>query len=150
MAGAPPGSSPTTAAVQTARDLKVMISRLRRQLKEVAATEDLSAAQASVLARLKMIGPSSTSELAGAERIRPQSMATILKALEERDLIERAPDPMDGRRQVISLTGLGRDRAEGTRAMREEWLTQALQDRYTDAERATLTEALGLLDRLMS
>jgi DNA-binding MarR family transcriptional regulator len=141
-------SVPSTAAAHAARDLKVMVSRLRRQLKEVSATEDLSASQASVLARLALIGPSSTSELAGAERIRPQSMAAILKVLEGRDLIERAADPNDGRRQIISLTASGRDRGHGAQAMRDEWLVSALQERYTDAERATIVEALALLDRL--
>jgi DNA-binding MarR family transcriptional regulator len=141
-------SAPSAAAANAARDLKVMVSRLRRQLKEVSATEDLSASQASVLARLALIGPSSTSELAGAERIRPQSMAPILKVLEGRGLIERAPDPNDGRRQIISLTASGRDRGQGAQAMRDEWLVRALQKRYTDAERATILEALALLERL--
>src|ERR1700679_290154 len=126
--------APSASAANAARDLKVMVSRLRRQLKEVSATEDLSASQASVLARLAVIGPFSTSELAGAERIRPQSMATILKALESRGLIERAPDPADGRRQIISLTASGRDRGEGAQTMRDKWLVRALQERYTDAE----------------
>jgi DNA-binding MarR family transcriptional regulator len=142
--------APSAAAANAAQDLKVTISRLRRQLKEVGATEDLSASQASVLARLALIGPASASELAGAERIRPQSMAPILKALEGRGLIGRAPDPTDGRRQIISLTASGRDRAQGARAMRDEWLAGALQERYTDAERATIIEALALLDRLVT
>ena len=57
-------------------------------------------------------------------------------------------DPDDGRRQLVSLTAAGIDRVEGTRAAREEWLARALQDRYTDAERSTLAEGLGLLHRL--
>lgn len=136
-------------AVAAARDLRVLFGRLRRTLKEVAATDDLTASQASVLARLVKDGPSSASVLAGAERVRPQSMATTLAALEQRRLIARTPDPEDGRRQVIMLTATGRDRAEGARASREEWLTRALQERYSERERATIVEALGLLDRLV-
>ena len=137
-------------ARNAARDLKVMITRLRRQMKEVSATEELTASQASVLARLAMIGDSSTSELAGAERMRPQSMATIIKALEAYGLVERSEDPADGRRQIIALTAGGRDRAEGAQATRDEWLAQALQERYTRAERAMITEARALLDRLVT
>lgn len=135
-------------AVAAARDLRVVFSRLRRRLREVA-TEDLSASQTSVLARLAKDGPSSASALAGAERVRPQSMATILTALEERGLIRRSPDPEDGRRQVVTLTDSGRELGEGARAVRDEWLARVLQDRYTDEERATINEALTLLlDRL--
>ena len=101
-----------------------MVGRLRRQLKEVAATEDLSASQASVLARLAVTGPASASELAGAERIRPQSMATILKGLEAVGLVARTADLTDGRRQIVSLTSAGRERAQGARAMRDQWLAR--------------------------
>lgn len=140
----------SVAARNAARDLKVLIGRLRRQLREVAATEELTASQAAVLARLALIGESSMSELAGAERIRPQSMTTILKALATYRLIQRSADPVDGRRQIITLTATGRDRAQGVRTMRDEWLAQALQERYTQAERATIIEALALLDRLVT
>jgi hypothetical protein len=34
--------------------------------------------------------------------------------------------------------------------MRDEWLAGALEERYTDAERATIIEALALLDRLVT
>jgi DNA-binding MarR family transcriptional regulator len=140
----------SVAARYAARDLKVLISRLRRQMKEAAATEELTASEASVLTRLASLGESSTSELAGAEHIRTQSMSVILKALEEYGLIQRRAHPVDGRRQVITLTAAGRDRAAGTRATRDEWLAEALQERYTRAERGTISEALALLDRLVT
>lgn len=135
-------------AVRAARDLRVLVPRLRRRLKEITADEDLTASQTSALARLSKEGASSASALAGAERVRPQSMAATLAGLQERGLVQRAPDPDDGRRQVITLTESGRDRAEGAQAAREEWLAHALQERYTEAERTTITEALSLLDRL--
>jgi DNA-binding MarR family transcriptional regulator len=132
-----------------AADLKVFYSRLRRRMQDAAAGAGLSAPQASVLARLEKDGPSSASVLAGAERMRPQSMAAIVKALEEQGLIERAAHPDDGRRRVISLTASGRRLAQGARATRDEWLVRALRERYTDAERARIAEALELLDRLV-
>jgi DNA-binding MarR family transcriptional regulator len=132
-----------------AAELKVFYSRLRRRMQEHSATSGLPAPQASVLARLEKHGPASASQLAGAERMRPQSMATIVKALEAQALIARAPDPDDGRRQVITLTEPGRRLARGARATREEWLAHALDERYSDAERATIASALKLLDRLV-
>src|ERR1700730_8274988 len=86
-----------------ARDLRVMFSRLRRQLKDVTTGVGLTPPQTAVLTRLWKEGASSTSALAASERVRPQSMAAILAGLDQHGLIRRAPDPDDGRRQMISL-----------------------------------------------
>jgi DNA-binding MarR family transcriptional regulator len=135
-------------AARVASELRVVFSRLRRRLKEIADTRDLTPSQTSVLSRLGKEGPASASDLAAAERVRPQSMAATLAGLDQHGLIRRDPDPDDGRRQLVSLTKAGRERADGDRQAREEWLARALQDRYTEAERRTIAEALGLLDRL--
>ena len=136
-------------AAQAARDLRVLIGRLRRQLKEVDSAQDqLTPSQLSVLSRLEREGASTLSTLAAAERVRPQSMAATLGALDEQGWIERNPDPDDGRKQLITLSPRAREYVEGSRQVRDEWLARALQDRYTDAERRTVIEALTLLERL--
>jgi DNA-binding MarR family transcriptional regulator len=135
-------------AAAAARDLRVVVSRLRRQLRGLALDGDLTPSQTAVLTRLWKEGASSASVLAGAERIRPQSMATIVAALEQRGLVERTPDPEDGRRQVVSLTEMGRQRAESDRQVREEWLARAIHERYSEPERRTILDALSLLERL--
>ena len=135
-------------AAVAARDLRVVVSRLRRQLRGLAVDLELTPSQTAVLTRLWKGGASSASALASAERVRPQSMATIVAALEQRGLIERTPDPEDGRRQVISLTKPGRQRAESDRQVREEWLGRAIHERYSESERRTILNALSLLERL--
>jgi DNA-binding MarR family transcriptional regulator len=135
-------------AAAAARELRVVVSRLRRQLRGLAIDGELTPSQTAVLTRLWKEGASSASALAGAERVRPQSMATIVAALEQRRLIERTPDPEDGRRQVISLTIVGRQRAESDRQVREEWLARAIHERYSESERHTILDALSLLERL--
>jgi DNA-binding MarR family transcriptional regulator len=135
-------------SARAARDLRVVFSRLRRRLRELASADDLTPSQTAVLTRLAKEGPSSTSQLAGAERVRPQSMATTLAALDGHGLIQRAPDPDDGRRQVITLSAAGRRRAHSDRQVREEWLVRAMQDQFSERERRVILEALSLLERL--
>ncbi len=125
-----------------------MFSRVRRKLSEVATADDLTPSQTAVLIRLVKDGPASTSQLAGAERVRPQSMATTLAGLDRHGLIGRKPDPDDGRRQLITLTPRGSRHAESDRKVRDEWLVQAMQHRYTERERQVINEALSLLQRL--
>ena len=134
-------------AVRAASDVRVIIGRVRRRLKELASQDDLTPSQTAVLSRIDKEGPASASELAAAERVRPQSMAAIIGALREADLIERHPDPEDGRRQVVSLTTSGRHRLQGDRRVRQEWLAQALQEHCTESERQTIIKALVILDR---
>ncbi|WP_421733032.1 MarR family winged helix-turn-helix transcriptional regulator [Cellulomonas sp.] len=135
-------------AARAARDLRVLLGRLVRRLRDVYDTSTLTPSQLSVLSRLGTSGPASASDLATAEGVRPQSVATILTALDAQGLVDRTPDPHDGRRLLISLTAAGRERADGVRVVREEWLARAFQDRFTAAERATVRDALTLLDRL--
>lgn len=139
----------TAQAAEAATDLRVLVSRLRRRFRDLYREDDLTASQMAVLGRLYSDGPSSTSDLAAAEHVRPQSMAATLAALDERGVIRRDPDPADGRRQLISLTEAGRDTVHDSRRLRDEWLSRALQERYSDAERTTIVEALALLERLI-
>lgn len=132
-----------------AHRLRIFVGRLRRRLQDASSVGDLSAPQASALARLVLNEPSSASQLAGAERVRPQSMAKTLAALYEQGLIRREADEDDGRRQLISLTDEGRAYAQGARASREEWLTEMFQRRFTEAERLVVDQALTMLERLV-
>jgi DNA-binding MarR family transcriptional regulator len=109
---------------------------------------ELTASQLAVLGHLDRDGPASTSDLAKAERIRPQSMAATIATLEERGLVTRRPDPADGRRQLIGLTPAADEAVSGSRRARDEWLERALRERFTEAELATVVTALGLLRRL--
>ncbi|GAA1671413.1 MarR family winged helix-turn-helix transcriptional regulator [Fodinicola feengrottensis] len=138
-----------TSAVRAARDVRVVFSRLRRRLKEMYDTEGLSPSQTAVLSRLDKTGPASASALAAAEGVRPQSMAATLAALDQRDLIDRQPDPHDGRRQVISVSEAGLAYINDRRQASEEWLARSLQSQLTEQERQTIITACALLETLI-
>ncbi|MEV0739354.1 MarR family transcriptional regulator [Streptomyces sp. NPDC050549] len=135
-------------AARSARDLRVVFSRLRRRIREVATDEDLTPSQESALTLVGKHGAATASALASAEGVRPQSMAATLAALDRHGLIRRSPDPEDGRRQLVTLTEAGRERVADNRQVREEWLARAFEDRYTERERRTIVDALKLLERL--
>jgi DNA-binding MarR family transcriptional regulator len=135
-------------AATTAREVKVVFSRLRRRIYGLALSDDLSGSQAAVLTRLHKEGPSSASALASAEAVSHQAIGPILAVLETRGYIQRSPDPTDGRRQVVSLTAAGVAQAEHTTSAREGWLARALQDRLTEDERRVVRHAMALLNRL--
>lgn len=135
-------------AVQAARELRTMFSRLRRRMRESYDTRGLSPSQTSVLSRLSKDGPASTSELAAAEGVRHQSMAATLAVLDEHGLITRRPDPTDGRRQLVSVNKAGRTFLDDKRRASEEWLARSLQEHYTERERQTVIKALALLERI--
>jgi DNA-binding MarR family transcriptional regulator len=135
-------------AARSARDLRVVFSRLRRRIREVATDGDLTPSQESALTLVGKHGAATASALASAEGVRPQSMAATLAALDQHGLIRRSPDPEDGRRQLVTLTEAGRERVEDNRQVREEWLARAFEDRYTEQERRTVLDALTLLERL--
>jgi len=104
--------------------------------------------QMAVLGRLDREGPASTSDLAAAERMRPQSMAQTVRDLESAGLVSRRPDPDDGRRALVELTPAGLERLLTTRARREGWLAGLFEHEFTAAERETLRAALPLLRRI--
>jgi DNA-binding MarR family transcriptional regulator len=136
---------PSTTLVSTASELRIVLGQLVRRLR----TEySFPIAQASVLSRLDRDGAQTTSALAVAERIRPQSMAQTLLELEGDGLISRRPDPGDGRRILIELTDRGHDRLREDRRRREGWLTEAIATTLSADEQRTLIDALPLLRRL--
>jgi DNA-binding MarR family transcriptional regulator len=128
-----------------ASELRLALGQLVRRLR---VEHRLSMSHALVLARLDREGTHSISSLAAAERIRPQSMAQTIGDLESDGLIERRPDPTDGRRSLVDMTAEGRARLEEDRRRRQGWLTEAITQELSDEEQAVLMRSIGLLRRL--
>src|ERR1035437_1135290 len=135
-------------AGQLAAALRVSIGLLLRRLRQGGGGREVSPPESSALGRLDRSGPATPSELAKREQISPQSMGATLAALQARGLIERRPDPQDGRRAVLSVTGAGHDVLRDKRNARTEQLAQALSTGFTPAELRQLMAAAPLLERL--
>ncbi|MFF9346184.1 MarR family winged helix-turn-helix transcriptional regulator [Streptomyces sp. NPDC014734] len=145
----PLASSGGPAPEQVAQRLTAVIGRLLRRLRTTSSDSLLTPTQRSVLSRLDREGPATTAALARAEFVRPQSMRLTLGALEAQGLVGRAPDPADGRKSVMSITGSGLAVLTAVRAAKNDWLAEAIAAELDDEERRTLVEAADLLGRLV-
>jgi DNA-binding MarR family transcriptional regulator len=130
---------------RAASELRIVLGQLVRRLR---AEHRFPIGQGVVLSRLDREGPRTTSALAAAERVRPQSMAQTLAELEAAGLIARRPDPLDRRQTLIELTAKGRQELNEDRASREGWLADAIEARLAPEEQAILIRAVELLRRL--
>ncbi|NEA52885.1 MarR family transcriptional regulator [Streptomyces sp. SID13666] len=124
--------------------LGLLVRRLRQPVQG-----ELTLPEVSALSRLERAGSATTSDLARVEQITPQAMGVTLAGLEERDLVERRPDPSDGRRVVMSMTKAGQRSLRDRRSARSEQLAKALvAGGFTRAELKTLMAAAPLIERL--
>jgi DNA-binding MarR family transcriptional regulator len=131
------------------KELRSILSKLKRRLREHGGRNDLTPSQSSVLLRLERDGPATVSSLARAEGMRPQSMSAIITPLQEAGLVKGAPDTNDGRKTLMSLTKKCLKGLEEGRAARQDWLTATLQEKLSAQEQETLAVAMELLARLV-
>jgi DNA-binding MarR family transcriptional regulator len=133
---------------QVARALRVSVGLLLRRLRQAQVEDELTLPETSALARLDRGGHATATALARLEQISPQSMGATLGALEARGLVERRPDPEDGRRAIISVTEAGLQALRNRRNARTEQLAQALSTGFTRSELEQLMAVAPLLERL--
>ncbi len=145
---APPPDPRAPTAEEVAAALRVAAGNLYRRLKQSPIEGEATLAETSTLGRLERNGPATSSDLARADRISPQSMGVTVAALEERGLIERSRDPLDGRRVVLSITEAGLRMVHDKRGARTAMLATALRDGFTDTELGQLLAAAPLIQRL--
>ncbi|MBZ6078674.1 MarR family winged helix-turn-helix transcriptional regulator [Microvirga puerhi] len=130
-----------------AAELRALISRLKRRLREQGSVGDLTPSQIAALRRLDRDGPATVSNLARAEGVRPQSMGVTVAALEAAGLVAGAPDPNDGRQTLISTTPLCVEKLARGRAARQDWLARQIVN-LSSEEQAQLAAAADILRRI--
>jgi DNA-binding MarR family transcriptional regulator len=139
--------SVTATDAETAAQLRVLIARLARQLRQHG-PGDLTLSQWSALATVEQHAPLRIGDLAERERVSAPTATRLVAMLAEAGLLERTGDPADRRSAYVALSQQGRDKLEGARSIR----TASLATRISalpegDADR--LRDLLPLLEQLL-
>jgi DNA-binding MarR family transcriptional regulator len=124
------------------------VSLLVRRIRQVPTEGGLTMPERQALSGLDRGGPATSSELARQAQITAQAMGTTLSALQARGLVERRPDPEDGRRVILTVTDTGRQELSDKRNARTELLSRVLAGAFTPAELEQLAAVAPLLERL--
>ena len=132
---------------ETAAHLRLVITRAARRMRQEAGSE-LRAPYASALTTIELHGPLTPSELAGIERVKRPTATRILRLLEDEGLVDRTPDPKDGRSALISLSAEGRERLRRLRQRKNAYLAKRMRD-LDGPEIETLERAAEILERLL-
>lgn len=127
--------------------LRAVIPRLARVLNETSTGADLTPTQYSVLALVHVRGPLGLTELTELEGINPTMLSRVVKALDERGLIRRMPDPGDLRAALVEATRKGAELHERVRARRTRVLVDCLHT-LPPGTAATLLNAVPDLEVL--
>lgn len=139
------GSTPARLRNLPTRLLSLAATHSDRLVTEGLARADARKWHYAVLATLEAAGPASQADLSRRTGIYRSDIVAVVNELTDRGLVERAPDPADRRRNVITVTALGLARLRTLDA-----LLAGLEDEVlaplTPPEREQLT---GLLTRLV-
>lgn len=134
---------------QLATEIRALMGKIRRRLREQANPGEFTPSQIAVLVRLEREGSGTVSSLARAEGMRPQSMGAVIAQLDAAGLLNNAPDPDDGRQTIWSLTPVFAGLFREGRAKRQDWLSRTIETRLDEDEQRELGAALDLLQRLV-
>jgi DNA-binding MarR family transcriptional regulator len=138
-----------TSLTETASHLRMAIVRTGRRLRQEAAAEsaDLTPTSVAALASVDRHGPLTPSELAEIERVKRPTMTRTLSHLEAEGLVERTPDPADGRSALVAINAGGRDQLRRLRKRKNAYLARRMRE-LPDEDVATLERAAAILERM--
>lgn len=136
-----------------ALDLMRQVSALNHALERLSSRMDrelgITAQQRLVLRCVGKYPGITAGQLAAVLHLDPGTVSASLRRLDDRQLLERRPDPRDRRRITLGLTTAGRDLDRPTAGTVEEAIEQLLRE--ADAEDVATTKAVlarlaGLLE----
>lgn len=101
-----------------------------------------------LLRSLDQDGDQTMTQLACALNITQRRITALVAALTNEKLIERAPNPADGRSTVISLTGSGREHLEANWSQFQASISEAFGDLPPEQQQQLLTITPALTQAL--
>jgi DNA-binding MarR family transcriptional regulator len=130
--------------------LRMAVVRTARRLRQEAAAESsgLTPTSTAALATIDRHGPLTPSELAEIERVKRPTVTRTLGCLDREGLIERTPDPADGRSSLVSVNGAGRERLRRLRGRKNAYLAKRMRE-LPAADVATLERAAEILEGML-
>jgi DNA-binding MarR family transcriptional regulator len=134
-------------ANDVAAPLRLAITRMARRLRQEA-DPGLTPSQLAALASIERHGPITPSDLADLERISRPTATRILRGLVAAGLVERRPDPADGRSVLVEIEEPGRRLLTRLRSRKNAYLSRRLAGLDSE-ELETLDRAAGILERLL-
>lgn len=139
-----------TRLTDSASALRLAVVRTARRLRQEAAGggTELTPTAASALASVERHGPLTPSELAEIERVKRPTATRVLRVLAEAGLVDRVPDPNDGRSALVSVNSAGRERLRRLRGRKNAYLARRMRD-LPDEDVETLERAAEILDALL-
>jgi DNA-binding MarR family transcriptional regulator len=125
------------------------IVRTARRLRQEAAEEatGLTPTSTAALATIERHAPLTPSELAKIERVKRPTVTRTLGCLEREGLVERTPDPADGRSALVSVNAAGRERLRRLRGRKNAYLARRMRD-LPSADIETLERAAEILEKM--
>jgi DNA-binding MarR family transcriptional regulator len=139
-----------TSLTDAAAQLRLGVVRTARRLRQEAAAEatGLTPTSTSALATIERHGPLTPSELAQLERVQRPTVTRTLGCLEREGLLERMPDPADGRSSLVSVNAAGRERLRRLRGRKNAYLAKRMREMPAD-DVATLERAAEILEGML-
>jgi DNA-binding MarR family transcriptional regulator len=128
-----------------------LLRRVRRGLTDRAAQVDpeLNATAYPLLATLAEFGPHRAADLADMFALDKGAVSRVVHQLLELDLIERTPDPKDGRASILSASAKARARLAEIKETRREDLDGRLAD-WEPTELVDLAQGLARFNASIS
>jgi DNA-binding MarR family transcriptional regulator len=123
--------------------LAVAVGRINRRIRPTGG--GLSHGLMSALSTIVRQGPIRPSELARIEAVAAPTATRAVADLEGRGLIQRMPDPEDGRSSLLTATGEGVTAVMHARMERAERVARLLES-LTDEQRGRVWDALEALE----
>lgn len=127
--------------------LRLAITRTARRLRQEAST-DLTPTTTAALATVERSGPITPSELAEIERVKRPTATRSLRCLLDAGLVDRTPDPSDGRSALVTITPEGSDRLRRLRSRKNAFLAKRMR-KLPAEDVAALGRAAVILEQLL-